>query len=200
MKFFTNLINKAFNKKVYDYVQNRDKFYKIKITSSPENAVITMNEEEKYFGAYKNGEVINYQVSMEGYQTKDGSITVDNRDISKQVVTIVKYADFYKEGDVPTIENRDLSDDNLAGMFMITMKEGASNATYTLNRAKMSSIMEDVAVISDYVEGLQHVPNVTAIEIVEEGTLSKHGNVWKVNKKMKVKIGEYKIFDKYLKK
>ena len=113
---------------------------------------------------------------------------VDNRDISKQVVTIVKYADFYKEGDVPTIENRDLSDDNLAGMFMITMKEGASNATYTLNRAKMGSIMEDVAVISDYVEGLQHVPNVTAIEIVEEGTLSKHGNVWKVNKKMKVKI------------
>lgn len=34
MKFFTNLINKAFNKKVYDYVQNRDKVYKIKITSS----------------------------------------------------------------------------------------------------------------------------------------------------------------------
>lgn len=113
---------------------------------------------------------------------------VDHIGVSKQVVTIVKYADFYKEDDVPTIENRDLSDDNLSGMFMITMKEGASNATYTINRARMSSIMEDVAVISDYVEGLQHVSNVTAIEIVEEGTLSKHGNVWKVNKKMKVKI------------
>ena len=86
MKFFTNVINKAFNKKVYDYVQNRDKLYKIKITSSPENAVITMNEEKKYFGAYKKGEVINYQVSMEGYQTKEGSITVDNRDVLENVV------------------------------------------------------------------------------------------------------------------
>ncbi|WP_300755052.1 hypothetical protein [uncultured Brachyspira sp.] len=86
MKFFTNLINNSFNKKVYDYVQNRDKLYKVKITSSPENAKIIMNEEEKYFGAYKNAEVINYQVSLEGYQTKDGSITVDNRDILENVV------------------------------------------------------------------------------------------------------------------
>ena len=86
MKFFTNLINNSFNKKVYDYVQNRDKLYKVKITSSPENAKIIMNEEEKYFGAYKNAEVINYQVSLEGYQTKDGSITVDNSDVLENVV------------------------------------------------------------------------------------------------------------------
>ncbi|MDO7021747.1 hypothetical protein [Brachyspira innocens] len=86
MKFFTNLINNSFNKKVYDYVQNRDKLYKVKITSSPENAKIIMNEEEKYFGAYKNAEVINYQVSLEGYQTKDGSITVDNNDVLENVV------------------------------------------------------------------------------------------------------------------
>ena len=86
MKFFTNLINNSFNKKVYDYVQSRDKLYKIKITSSPENAKIIMNEEEKYFGAYKNGEVINYQVSMEGYQTKEGCITVDNRDVFENVI------------------------------------------------------------------------------------------------------------------
>ncbi|MEI0526026.1 hypothetical protein R4K54_08890 [Brachyspira murdochii] len=86
MKFFTNLINNSFNKKVYDYVQNRDKLYKVKITSSPENAKIIMNEEEKYFGAYKNAEVINYQVSLEGYSTKDGSITVDNRDVLENVV------------------------------------------------------------------------------------------------------------------
>lgn len=86
MKFFTNLINNSFNKKVYDYVQNRDKLYKVKITSSPENAKIIMNEEEKYFGAYKNAEVINYQVSLEGYQTKEGSITVNNSDILENVV------------------------------------------------------------------------------------------------------------------
>ncbi|ADG71523.1 hypothetical protein OGZ02_15975 [Brachyspira hyodysenteriae] len=86
MKFFTNLINNSFNKKVYDYVQNRDKLYKVKITSSPENAKIIMNEEEKYFGAYKNAEVINYQVSLEGYSTKEGSITVDNRDVLENVV------------------------------------------------------------------------------------------------------------------
>ncbi|WP_297204799.1 hypothetical protein [uncultured Brachyspira sp.] len=86
MKFFTNLINNSFNKKVYDYVQNRDKLYKVKITSSPENAKIIMNEEEKYFGAYKNAEVINYQVSLEGYTTKEGSITVNNSDVLENVV------------------------------------------------------------------------------------------------------------------
>ena len=86
MKFFTNLINNSFNKKVYDYVQNRDKLYKVKITSSPENAKIIMNEEEKYFGAYKNAEVINYQVSLEGYITKEGSITVNNSDVLENVV------------------------------------------------------------------------------------------------------------------
>ena len=85
MKFFTNLINNSFNKKVYDYVQNRDKLYKVKITSSPENAKIIMNE-EKYFGAYKNAEVINYQVSLEGYTTKEGSITVNNSDVLENVV------------------------------------------------------------------------------------------------------------------
>ena len=86
MKFFTDLINNSFNKKVYDYVQNRDKLYKVKITSSPENAKIIMNEEEKYFGAYKNAEVINYQVSLEGYTTKEGSITVNNSDVLENVV------------------------------------------------------------------------------------------------------------------
>ncbi|WP_157154565.1 hypothetical protein [Brachyspira murdochii] len=86
MKFFTNLINNSFNKKVYDYVQSRDKLYKVKITSSPENAKIIMNEEEKYFGAYKNAEVINYQVSLEGYNTKEGIITVDNSDVLENVV------------------------------------------------------------------------------------------------------------------
>lgn len=86
MKFFTNLINNSFHKKVYDYVLNRDKLYKIKIISSPSNAKITMNGEEKYFDAYKKGEVINYNVSLEGYSTKEGSITVDNRDVLENVV------------------------------------------------------------------------------------------------------------------
>lgn len=86
MKFFTNLINNSFNKKVYDYIKSRDKLYKIKITSFPNNAEIIMNGEEKYFGAYKKGDIINYKVSLENYNTKEGSITVVDRDILENIV------------------------------------------------------------------------------------------------------------------
>ena len=58
--------------------------------------------------------------------------------VSKQVVTIVKYGDFYMEDNVPVVENRDLSDDKQAGYFMITIQENASTATYTLNKEKLN--------------------------------------------------------------
>ena len=59
--------------------------------------------------------------------------------VSKQVVTIVKYGDFYMEDNVPVVENRDLSDDKQAGYFMITIQENASTATYTLNKEKLNT-------------------------------------------------------------
>lgn len=86
MKFFTDLINNSFNKKVYDYVQNRDKLYKVKIISFPDNAHIMMNNEKKSFGAYKNGDIINYQVGVEGYSAKCGTITVSDADITENVI------------------------------------------------------------------------------------------------------------------
>lgn len=113
---------------------------------------------------------------------------VVKKNISKQVVTIVKYGDFYMEDNVPVVENRDLSDDNRAGYFMITMHENASTATYTLNQEKINSIMQDVAVIADYVDNLQGSYDAKSIKAIDNGTLVKNGNKWVINKKMKVKL------------
>lgn len=113
---------------------------------------------------------------------------VVKKNISKQVVTIVKYGDFYMEDNVPVVENRDLSDDNRAGYFMITMHENASIATYTLNKEKINSIMQDVAVIADYVDNLQGSYDAKSIKAIDNGTLVKNGNKWVINKKMKVKL------------
>ena len=108
--------------------------------------------------------------------------------VSKQVVTIVKYGDFYMEDNVPVVENRDLSDDNQAGFFMITIQENASTATYTLNKEKLNSIMQDVAVIADYVDNLQGSYDAKSIKAIGNGTLAKNGNKCVINKKMKVKL------------
>ena len=113
---------------------------------------------------------------------------VVGKNVLKQVVTIVKYGDFYMEDNVPVVENRDLSDDNLAGYFMITMHENASTATYTLNKEKVNSIMQDVAVIADYVDNLQGSYDAKSIKAIDNGTLVKNGNKWVINKKMKVKL------------
>ena len=113
---------------------------------------------------------------------------VVNKNVSTQVVTIVKYGDFYMEDNVPVVENRDLSDDNQAGCFMITMHENASTATYTLNKEKINSIMQDVAVIADYVDNLQGSYDAKSIKAIDNGTLVKNGNKWMINKKMKVKL------------
>lgn len=113
---------------------------------------------------------------------------VVNKNVSTQVVTIVKYGDFYMEDNVPVVENRDLSDDNQAGYFMITIHENASTATYTLNKKKINSIMQDVAVIADYVDNLQGSYDAKSIKAIDNGTLVKNGNKWMINKKMKVKL------------
>lgn len=113
---------------------------------------------------------------------------VVEKSASKQVVNNVKYADFYMENNVPVVENRDLSDDNQAGSFMITMNENASTATYTLNVEKINSIMQDVAVIADYVDNLQGSYNAKSIKAIDNGILVKKGNKWVISKKMKVKL------------
>lgn len=113
---------------------------------------------------------------------------VVEKSASKQVVNNVKYADFYMENNVPVVENRDLSDDNQAGSFMITMNENASTATYTLNVEKINSIMQDVAVIADYVDNLQGSYNATSIKAIDNGIMVKKGNKWVISKKMKVKL------------
>lgn len=113
---------------------------------------------------------------------------VVNKNVSTQVVTIVKYGDFYMEDNVPVVENRDLSDDNQAGYFMITIHENASTATYTLNKEKINSIMQDVAVIANYVDNLLGSYDAKSIKAIDNGTLVKNGNKWVINKKMKVKL------------
>lgn len=113
---------------------------------------------------------------------------VVEKSASKQVVNNVKYADFYMENNVPVVENRDLSDDNQTGSFMITMNENASTATYTLNKEKINSIMQDVALIADYVDNLQGSYDAKSIKAIDNGTLVKNGNKWVITKKMKVKL------------
>ena len=113
---------------------------------------------------------------------------VVEKSASKQVVNNVKYADFYMDNNVPVVENRDLSDDNQAGSFMITMNENASTATYTLNVEKINSIMQDVAIIADYVDNLQGSYDAKSIKAIDNGILVKKGNKWEISKKMKVKL------------
>ena len=84
MKFFRNI--ERVNQKVKDYLNLRGNVYKVKIVSTPSNAIIKIDGEEKYFDAYKRGETIQYEVSLEGYNTKQGTITVEDRDILETVV------------------------------------------------------------------------------------------------------------------
>ena len=80
MKFFRNI--ERVNQKVKDYLS----LSKVNIVSTPSNAIIRIDGEEKYFDAYKRGEIIQYEVSLEGYNTKQGTITVEDRDILETVV------------------------------------------------------------------------------------------------------------------
>ena len=84
MKFFRNI--ERVNQKVKDYLNLRGNVYKVKIVSAPSNAVIRIDGEDKYFDAYKTGDTIQYEVSLEGYNTKQGTITVEGRDILESVV------------------------------------------------------------------------------------------------------------------
>lgn len=84
MKFFINI--ERVNQKVKDYLNLRGNVYKVKIVSTPSNAVIKIDGEDKYFDSYKRGDTIQYEVSLEGYNTKQGTITVEDRDILENVV------------------------------------------------------------------------------------------------------------------
>ena len=84
MKFFRNI--ERVNQKVKDYLNLRGNVYKVSIVSTPSNAVIKIDGGDKYFDAYKRGETIQYEVSLEGYNTKQGTITVEDRDILESVV------------------------------------------------------------------------------------------------------------------
>ena len=57
-----------------------------------------------------------------------------------------------------------------------------------LNKEKINSIMQDVAVIADYVDNLQGSYDAKSIKAIDNGTLVKNGNKWVITKKMKVKL------------
>ena len=156
-----------------------------------ENKKQLLNIENKIDELHNKFDSMNRSENASSGSTTE-KITIPNKvvkkNVSTQVVTIVKYGDFYMEDNVPVVENRDLSDDNQAGCFMITMHENASTATYTLNKEKINSIMQDVAVIADYVDNLQGSYDAKSIKAIDNGTLVRNGNKWVINKKMKVKL------------
>lgn len=156
-----------------------------------ENKKQLLNIEKKYEELQNKFDSMNSTEKASSDSTTEKMSRPNNvveKSVSKQVVNNVKYADFYMENNVPVVENRDLSDDNQAGSFMITMNENASTATYTLNVEKINSIMQDVAVIADYVDNLQGSYNAKSIKAIDNGILVKKGNKWVINKKMKVKL------------
>ena len=61
-------------------------------------------------------------------------------------------------------------------------------SNFTLNKEKINSIMQDVAVIADYVDNLQGSYDAKSIKAIDNGTLVKNGNKWMINKKIKVKL------------
>lgn len=85
MKFYSKLINTSLNKKIINFIKKREKLYKVSIIAIPENATIKINNEEKNFGVYKKTDEINYEVSLEGYQTKTGTIVIDSNDIVENI-------------------------------------------------------------------------------------------------------------------
>lgn len=156
-----------------------------------ENKKQLLNIEKKYEELQNKFDSMNSTEKASSDSTTEKMSRPNNvveKSVSKQVVNNVKYADFYMENNVPVVENRDLSDDNQAGSFMITINDNASTATYTLNVEKINSIMQDVAVIADYVDNLQGSYNAKSIKAIDNGILVKKGNKWVINKKMKVKL------------
>lgn len=178
--FYIRLISKNYESEIFDMKKGQD-----------ENKKRLLDIEGKY------NEIQKKLDSMKSFEKASSDSTtvktpipnkVVEKIVSEQVVSNVKYADFYMENNVPVVENRDLSDDNQTGSFMITMNENASTATYTLNKEKINSIMQDVAVIADYVDNLQGSYDAKSIKAIDNGTLVKNGNKWVITKKMKVKL------------
>ena len=178
--FYIRLISKNYESEIFDRKKGQD-----------ENKKRLLDIEGKY------NEIQKKLDSMKSFEKASSDSTTvkaprGNKVVEKigseEVVGDVKYADFYMENNVPVVENRDLSDDNQTGSFMITMNENASTATYTLNKEKINSIMQDVAVIADYVDNLQGSYDAKSIKAIDNGTLVKNGNKWVITKKMKVKL------------
>lgn len=178
--FYIRLISKNYESEIFDMKKEQD-----------ENKKRLLYIEGKYEEIQKKLDSMKSfeKASLDSTTVKTSRPNnVVEKSVSKQVVNNVKYADFYMENNVPVVENRDLSDDNQAGSFMITMNENASTATYTLNMEKINSIMQDVAVIADYVDNLQGSYDTKSIKAIDNGILVKNGNKWVINKKMKVKL------------
>lgn len=178
--FYISLISKNYESEIFDMKKEQD-----------ENKKRLLYIEGKYEEIQKKLDSMKSfeKASLDSTTVKTSRPNnVVEKSVSKQVVNNVKYADFYMENNVPVVENRDLSDDNQAGSFMITMNENASTATYTLNMEKINSIMQDVAVIADYVDNLQGSYDTKSIKAIDNGILVKNGNKWVINKKMKVKL------------
>ena len=178
--FYIRLISKNYESEIFDMKKGQDENKK-----RLRNLEKRCEELQNKFDSMKSTEKASSDSTIEKVPISN---KVAEKYVSKQVVTIVKYGDFYMEDNVPVVENRDLSDDKQAGYFMITIQENASTATYTLNKEKLNSIMQDVAVIADYVDNLQGSYDAKSIKAIDNGTLAKNGNKWVINKKMKVKL------------
>lgn len=102
--------------------------------------------------------------------------------------TISMYGDFYLDGDVPMVDNRDLSNNQADGMFVIMLQESATRARYTVNMAKQKAILEDVLSFTNFVN-IKDIPaSYSSIKVESEGELVKVGASWKIVKKMDVKL------------
>ena len=101
-----------------------------------------------------------------------------------------KYADFYINGDNEVaVENRDLSDNRDDGMFEIIFDSSNEyNAHYTINLNRVKVTLEDVTIFSKYAD-IESIPSqFNSVKVVEQGELRRNGVIWKVTKKIKVKL------------
>ena len=101
---------------------------------------------------------------------------------------VVKYADFYLDNGVPTVENRDLGTDPEDGEYKISIQSDEVSATYTINSLKQATIMQDLLALSRYADVLSMPSSPTSIKVEREGRMKRNGACWTVTQKMKVKL------------
>lgn len=117
---------------------------------------------------------------------QDSHIANDRHSNNSQIID--NYADFFTDGGVAIVENRDLGNDKNNGNFIVRRKDGAQDAIYTINDNKIDSILQDISVLLPFVDEFQKIPNATSIKVIKEGHLSRERNLWKVTKKLKIKL------------